>query len=29
VAGGLLFTVLVAVGLTSAVWYFATQGMPT
>ncbi len=27
-AGGLLFTSLVAVGLTSAAWYFATQGMP-
>ncbi len=26
---GLLFTVLVAVGLTSAVWYFATVGVPS
>jgi hypothetical protein len=25
---GLLFTALVAVGLTSAVWYLATQGIP-
>jgi hypothetical protein len=25
---GFLFTVLVGVGLTSAVWYFATQGIP-
>ena len=28
VAGGLLFTTLVLVILTSAVWYFATFGMP-
>ena len=27
--GGLLFTALVAVSLTSAVWYFVTIGMPT
>jgi hypothetical protein len=26
---GLLFTALVAVGLTSAVWYFATVGVPS
>jgi hypothetical protein len=26
--GGLLFTALVAVGLTSAVWYFTTIGVP-
>jgi hypothetical protein len=29
VAGGLLFTVLIAIGFTSAVWYFATHGLPT
>jgi hypothetical protein len=27
--GGLLFTALVAVGLTSAVWYIATLGVPS
>lgn len=27
--GGLLFTALVGVGLSSAVWYFATIGLPT
>jgi hypothetical protein len=26
--GGTLFTALVAVGTTSAVWYFATIGLP-
>jgi hypothetical protein len=29
VAGELLFTVLIAIGFTSAVWYFATHGLPT
>ena len=28
VAGGLLFTLLIAVVMTSAVWYIATQGWP-
>ncbi len=28
-AGGLLFTALIAVGLTSAVWYFTTIGVPS
>ena len=29
VAGGVIFTVLIALVLTSAVWYLSTKGWPT